>query len=122
MDDFLLRVSYWISSNSNIVASLAGSFISGGFSGLKTWREKLFAYISGALCAKYVGGEIARFLHFNEEMCGFLIGVFGLSLCAAFLKAISKFGDSADIWDLIKSYVLHRQSTQMKNDDQKEGD
>lgn len=84
-----------------VIAALLGSILSLSFIDDMGKRQRCVAVISGMIMAHYLAPLIAHV--FNEdsyqETVGFLIGLFGMSICAAVFRAIK----NSDLWGLIKS-------------------
>ena len=84
---------------STLVAGTIGSAISLRFAKDLTPTQKITSVVAGAFMAHYIAPVVAEHfaLQSYEDTLGFLIGVFGLSLCAALIDAIKK----AHPWGLI---------------------
>lgn len=86
-------------TKSVLLAGFLGSLLSMGFVDGLGWKQRVTATASGIVLAYYVSPLIA-FL-FNEEKyqatIGFLVGLFGMSICAAIFRAIQ----NSDIWGLV---------------------
>jgi len=83
-----------------IVAGLLGSVISLSFIDEMNKRQRCVAVLSGIAMAHYLSSYVAdMFSHGKfEETIGFLIGLFGMSVCGSMFRAIK----NADLWNLIK--------------------
>lgn len=82
-----------------IIAGLIGSVLSMSFvDGMSKWQRAV-AVISGGIMSHYLAPLIASLFQESDyqETIGFLIGLFGMSICAAIFRAIQ----SSDIWGLI---------------------
>lgn len=84
-----------------LLAGFLGSLLSMPFVHGMSRKQRAVALVSGAIMAFYLSPLIA-FLFANdndkiEAPIGFLIGLFGMSICGAMFKAIEK----SDIWGLI---------------------
>lgn len=84
-----------------ILAAICGSLISMNFISDMSGRQRLAAIPSGVVMAYYGAPLIANLL--NEEKyvapLGFLVGLFGMSICAAIFRAIKR----SDLWGLVRS-------------------
>lgn len=63
-------------------------------------KARVFNVICGVACANYGAIPIAAYFDIleHQEAFGFLVGLFGLSLCTAIFRAV----DEADLWAFIK--------------------
>lgn len=69
---------------------------------IKATRDRAVIVASGTLIAYYIAPLIITYLKVSSSMgssVSFLVGVFGMSLAAAVLRAMR----SADLWGLIRS-------------------
>lgn len=82
-----------------VLAGLVGGLLSMRFVDGMNCRERLFAIISGMVLAHYLAPPIAYLWAEGqyEETIGFLIGLFGMSICSAVFRSIRK----ADLWALV---------------------
>lgn len=103
-DPITATTGIWITLKSNLaslVAGVLGAAVSLKFASpnLANW-EKVTTVLSGALLAHFLSPLVAAYLELGTyvETVGFLIGLFGLSLCAAILEIIKK----TDITSIIK--------------------
>lgn len=83
-----------------LIAALVGGVISMRFVDDMSRKERLFAIISGCAMAHYIAPLIASLFAEGqyEETMGFLIGLFGMSICSTVFKAIK----NSDLWGLIE--------------------
>ena len=106
MDFHIDGIGQWISDHTGLIASAAGAACSAYFTEVKTWREKLACAAMGVLCSVFLTDPIFGFLPIlGEKATCFLTGFFGLNICAALLKAVRRFGDNADFWQLTVGLV-----------------
>lgn len=65
-----------------------------------TYKQRGFAILSGAVMAHYLTPVLSFYFASGnyEETIGFLIGLFGMSICGALFRAILK----SDVWDLVE--------------------
>ena len=94
----------------------AGAFMSGIVGGIISMRfvkgmtkwERATGIVAGAVMAHYIASPIAFLFGVGEyvETVGFLVGMFGMSICGALFDAIKK----SDIWGLIEKRVLGAES------------
>lgn len=82
------------------VAGLMGSLLSMSFVDGMSKKQRLIAIVSGMIMAHYLAPMIAFLFHEvdYQETVGFLIGLFGMSICSAIFRAIQH----SDIWGLIE--------------------
>ena len=82
-----------------VLAGLCGSLLSLSFVDDMGVRQRIAAVLSGIVMSHYVAPFIAKV--FNEdnfvETIGFLVGLFGMSICAAVFRAIK----ISDLWGLV---------------------
>lgn len=82
-----------------ILAGFCGAALSLGFVDGLSKKQQAIAIFSGVIMAHYLSPMIAYL--FNEmqyeETIGFLVGLFGMSICSALFRAIQ----NSDIWALI---------------------
>lgn len=99
MDMATTIAQYPDSAKSIVVAAFLGGLLSMNFVKDLTWKQRLIAIVSGMIVAHYVTPLIAFLLKEGDyaETIGFLIGLFGMSICAAIFRAI----ENSDIWGLI---------------------
>lgn len=83
-----------------ILAGLFGSVLSLSFVDGMSWRQRAAAVVAGMVMAHYISPLIANLFHEEnyEETIGFLVGLFGMSIVAAFFRAIKR----ADIWGFVE--------------------
>lgn len=83
-----------------IIAGLLGSLLSLAFIKSMTRKQQCVAVLSGCVMAHYLAPLIAFLLHEENyaETIGFLVGLFGMSICAAVFRAIQ----NSDLWALVK--------------------
>ena len=103
-DPLTTAAGIWATAKSSlamIVAGILGAAVSLKFvsPSLSPW-EKVTTVVSGAILAHFLTYPTINYFKLNtyQETVGFLIGLFGLSLCAAMLEAIKKF----DLSNVIK--------------------
>lgn len=101
MDDLLETASNSLDTTKMvIIAGFFGGILSVGFVGDMSWKQRVFAVLSGMIMAHYLSPLIA-FL-FKEadyqETIGFLVGLFGMSICSALFRAIQ----ASDLWALLQ--------------------
>lgn len=86
------------------VAGVAGSMLSLKFAPGDSWIERLTNVVAGTLCAGYAAPVAVEFLHLesktSQALAGFVIGLFGLSLCASIGEWIKsgKLAESISSW------------------------
>ena len=86
------------------LAGVAGSVMSLKFAPGAGWLERVGNVLAGSLCAGYAAPAAAEFLHLSsrpmQALAGFVLGMFGLSLCAAIIDWLrsGKLGDSLSSW------------------------
>lgn len=82
-----------------VIAGLCGSLLSLSFVDDMGVRQRIAAVFSGVVMSHYVAPFISKV--FNEdnfvETIGFLVGLFGMSICAAVFRAIKR----SDLWGLV---------------------
>lgn len=100
--------AFWqfINDNTGIIASFAGSLTSAYFSEKLTWRERVVSFFLGGVAAIALADPVNSYLHLGEKATCYLMGFFGLNLCAAVLKGVRRFGDDADFWTLFRDFVI----------------
>lgn len=83
-----------------IIAGFIGSILSMSFVDGMSKKQRGIAILSGMVMAHYLAPLIAYLFKEQEyeETIGFLIGLFGMSICSALFRSIQ----SSDIWGLIK--------------------
>jgi hypothetical protein len=83
------------------LGSFLGGVLSLRFVGGLTFRQKACGVGAGCIMAHYLSPAVAHYLKVPEftQTLGFLIGLFGLSVCSAIFDAIEK----SDVWGLISS-------------------
>lgn len=84
-----------------IIAGLVGSFLSLSFMGEGiSPKQQIFSVLTGGVLAFYLAPFIAFLFHEDDFKApiGFLVGLFGMSVCAAVFRAIK----NSDLWGLIK--------------------
>lgn len=82
-----------------IIAGFLGSVLSMSFVDGMGKTQRAIAVISGSVMAHYLSPLIAFLFKEGDyqETIGFLVGLFGMSICAAIFRAIQ----NSDIWGLI---------------------
>lgn len=87
-----------------VIAGFFGAVLSMRFVDGMSKKQRLFAIISGMVMAHYMAPMIAYLFKENDyqETIGFLIGLFGMSVCSAIFKAIQE----SDIWALLEKHFL----------------
>lgn len=86
------------------VASVLGGVLSMGFIKMSP-RRRFVAVISGAIMAHYIGAPVSEWTGLEESATGFLIGLFGVSICSLIFEGIQKSDLSfkfSDIVDLFR--------------------
>src|ERR1700752_2196926 len=80
-----------------IIAGLAGGLVSSRFFKELDWGERIITILSGFLVAVYCGPWVAEHTSASEKMelgITFLIGVLGITILSAFVKAIPELVSS----------------------------
>ena len=87
------------STKSVLIAGFIGSILSINFIVDMDRKQRIIAVISGVAMAHYVAPLIANLFHEEnyEATLGFLVGLFGMSLCASIFRAIR----NSDLWGLV---------------------
>lgn len=82
-----------------IIAGFLGSVLSMSFVDGMGRKQRTLAVISGMIMAHYIAPLMAALFKEEDyqETIGFLVGLFGMSICAAIFRAIQ----NSDIWGLI---------------------
>lgn len=82
-----------------VLAGFLGSVLSMSFVDGMSKKQRVAAIISGMVMAHYLSPLIAYLFKEEDyqETIGFLIGIFGMSICSAIFRAIQ----TSDIWALI---------------------
>lgn len=83
-----------------ILAGFVGGVLSMSFVDGMNKTQRLVAIISGMAMAHYLAPLIAFLFHEEQyqETIGFLIGLFGMSVCSAIFRSIK----NSDMWALIQ--------------------
>lgn len=83
-----------------IIAGLLGGVLSMSFVDGMGKTQRAVAVVSGSIMAHYLAPLIAFLFKEGDyvETIGFLIGLFGMSICAAIFRAIQ----NSDLWGLIQ--------------------
>lgn len=83
-----------------IIAGMIGSLLSLGFIDGMGLKQRLVAVSSGMIMAHYLTPLIAFLANEDkyQETIGFLVGLFGMSICAAVFRAIK----NSDLWSLLR--------------------
>lgn len=86
-------------TKSVLIAGFIGSILSLSFVGKMGKRQRLASVLSGIAMAHYIAPLIANLFHEEnyETTVGFLVGLFGMSICAAVFRAIK----NSDLWGLV---------------------
>lgn len=89
-----------------IMAGFLGSILSMRFVDDMNNLQRGTAVVSGSIMAHYLAPLIAYLFKEGDyqETIGFLLGLFGMSICAAIFRAIQ----SSDIWGLINRRFSRR--------------
>lgn len=89
-------LSSWDTTKAVILAGLFGSILSLCFIEGLGKRQKLTSVAVGIILAHYLTPFIAFLAHEDnyQETIGFLVGLFGMSICAALFRAIQ----NSDLW------------------------
>lgn len=82
-----------------ILAGFIGAIMSMSFVDGMSKKQRVVAICSGMVMAHYLAPLIAFLFKEEEyqETIGFLIGLFGMSICSAIFRAIQ----NSDVWGLI---------------------
>lgn len=79
-------------SRSPALAGIAGSLVALRFAPGDSWKDRLFNFVSGSLCAVLVAPALAEFLSLKSHAMlsglSFAVGLFGLSVAAAIAHGI----------------------------------
>lgn len=97
----------WLEQNAAIFSGILGSATSSYFTGNLTTRERFAAFFLGIGPVYAATDWVVDYLGMSEKLAGYLIGFFGINICAAFLKGVRRFGDDADFWTLFREAVLN---------------
>lgn len=83
-----------------IIAGFIGAVLSMSFVDGMNKKQRLIAIVSGMAMAHYLAPLIAFLFHEEQyqETIGFLIGLFGMSVCSAIFRSIK----NSDMWALIQ--------------------
>jgi len=106
----LTAAGVWITIKSSfaaLVAGILGAAVSLKFApGLSVW-EKITTVTTGAILAHFLSEPISDYfgIHNYHETIGFLVGLFGLSLCAAVLDLLKRLDVSTIISDIVGKYI-----------------
>ena len=94
------------STKAIIIAGFIGGMLSMSFVDGMNKKQRLIAIISGMAMAHYLAPMIAFLFHEEQyqETIGFLIGLFGMSVCSAIFRAIK----NSDVWSLIQQRFCRR--------------
>lgn len=90
-----------------LVASLLGALTSLLFSRGAVWMRRLGLVAGGACIAFYAAEPAVMWLGIAsrfESLAGFLIGLFGMSVVDAVMRAIGQ----ADLWGLVRGWIERR--------------
>lgn len=81
------------------LAGFFGSILSMSFVDGMSTKQRAIAIVSGMIMAHYLSPLIAYLFKEGDyqETIGFLIGLFGMSICAAIFRAIQ----NSDLWGLV---------------------
>lgn len=95
------------SSMSALIAGVIGAAVSLKFAPeMSTW-EKVTTVATGACMAQFITDPLSAYFSFQvyRDSIGFLIGLFGLSLCAAILKVVKETNLSQVLTDFLSKKV-----------------
>lgn len=83
-----------------VIAGFLGGVLSMSFVDGMSKRQRVVAIISGAVMAHYTSPLIASLFDSGDyqETIGFLVGLFGMSICSAIFRAIK----DSDLWALFE--------------------
>jgi len=83
------------------LAGLIGSVLSLSFIEDMGKRQRCTSVVAGIIMAHYLSPLIANLFHEGdyEPTVGFLVGLFGMSICASIFRAIK----TSDLWGLVKT-------------------
>lgn len=92
--------TFWDADKAVAMAGFIGSVLSLSFIDDMGRRQRLVAVISGIVMAHYLSPLIASLFHEEnyQETIGFLVGLFGMSICASVFRAIK----NSDLWLLLR--------------------
>lgn len=95
-----------------VIAGFLGSVVSMNFVEGMTQKQRLVAIISGMVMSYYLTPLIAFLFSYGDYKApiGFLVGLFGMSICAAIFRAIK----SSDLWDLFSRRFSLKDNTEDK--------
>lgn len=92
-----------------ILTKLAG--VGGALVSLKfingTWPERLVMAFGGSLLSLYATPWAAVKTGLPEGLCGFLLGLFGMAICAKIWETIQLI-PVADIWGEIRDFIKRK--------------
>jgi hypothetical protein len=102
-DSIYDSVSDIVLAKSVILAGMIGGLLSMSFVDGMNKKQRIVAIASGMAMAHYLAPLIAFLFHAEDyqETIGFLIGLFGMSVCSTIFRAIK----NSDIWALIQQRV-----------------
>lgn len=96
----------WVEGSATLIASAAGAACSAWITKTESTRDIFICILLGILASSFLSDPIYRFLPLlGENTTCFLTGFFGLNACAALLKPIKRFGETADLFELLKQVV-----------------
>ena len=98
MNEFLASAKF-----SLMGASVIGSIISMAFIKM-TPRKRFIAVLAGAAMAHYIGQPISAWVGLEPETTGFLIGLFGMSICSLIFDGIQKSDISVKFSDIAQLF------------------
>lgn len=102
--------SIWVTVKSSLaalVAGILGAAVSLKFApGLSLW-EKVTTVTAGATLAHFLSDPISNYFNMvgYHETIGFLVGLFGLSLCASLLDTFKRIDIPTIVSDIISKYT-----------------
>lgn len=85
------------------LAPVVGGLLSMPFMKM-TLTQRAVAIVSGAIMAQYIGEPVALWLGADLGMVGFLIGLFGVSICSLIFDSIKKSDLSVKFADIIELF------------------
>ena len=109
MGSFITDINTELEGKAVIVAGLVGGLISMNFVDGMTAKQRLAAILAGATIAHYLSPLIAFLFNMRDyqETIGFLVGLFGMSICSAIFKAIK----DSDLWAIIEQRLTAQKNT-----------
>ncbi len=83
-----------------VIAGFIGSVMSMSFVDGMNKKQRVAALVSGTIMAHYLSSPIANSFSHGQyrETIGFLVGLFGMSICAAIFRSIK----DSNLWELFE--------------------